>query len=91
MQSISDSRAGELEQRAFDIRRLALEMISWAQWGHIGGSFSMAEILASLYFEALRVDPLEPRREVRDRVVLSKAHGSPALYAALALRGFIPA
>jgi transketolase len=65
-------------------------MISWAQWGHIGGSFSMAEILASLYFEALRVDSLEPRREVRDRVVLSKAHGSPALYAALALRGFIP-
>ena len=50
----------------------------------------MAEILASLYFEALRVDPIEPRREVRDRVVLSKAHGSPALYAALALRGFIP-
>lgn len=90
MQPIPDAKAEELEQAAFDIRRLALEMITWAQWGHIGGSFSQAEILAALYFHALKVDPVEPRREGRDRVVLSKAHGSPALYAALALRGFIP-
>jgi transketolase len=90
LQPILDAKAAELERAAFDIRRLALETIAWAQWGHIGGSFSQAEILASLYFHALKVDPREPRREPRDRVVLSKAHGSPALYAALALRGFIP-
>jgi transketolase len=50
----------------------------------------MAEILAVLYFQAMQVDPLDPGWDQRDRLVLSKAHGSPALYAALALRGFYP-
>jgi transketolase len=89
LQTIADGRARELELAADDIRRLSLEMITWAQWGHIGGSFSQAEIMACLYFAALRVDPAAPRAPGRDRLVLSKAHGSPALYAALALRGFI--
>jgi transketolase len=80
----------ELQEKAYEIRKLALEMITYAQWGHVGGSFSLAEVLACLYFHELRIDPEDPRREIRDRVVLSKAHGSPALYAALALRGFIP-
>ena len=79
-----------LEEAAYQIRRLSVEMITWGQWGHIGGSFSMAEILALLYFRDLRVDPTCPEWELRDRLILSKAHGSPALYAALALRGFIP-
>ena len=65
-------------------------MIAWGQWGHIGGSFSMAEILAVLYFRELRIDPARPTWEGRDRLVLSKAHGSPGLYAALATRGFFP-
>lgn len=79
-----------LADKAYQIRRLSLEMITYGQWGHIGGSFSMAELLAVLYFHELRLDPARPGWEDRDRLVLSKAHGSPGLYAALALRGFFP-
>ncbi len=78
-----------LEEMAYQIRRLSVEMICYGQWGHIGGSFSMAEILSVLYFQALSIDPKRPKWENRDRLVLSKAHGSPALYATLALKGFI--
>ncbi|MDH7569949.1 MAG: transketolase [Armatimonadota bacterium] len=79
-----------LEETAYQIRRLSLEMITYGRWGHIGGAFSAAEILACLYFHAMRIDPGNPKWEKRDRFVLSKAHASPALYAALALRGFFP-
>jgi transketolase len=79
-----------LENMAYQIRRLSLEMICYGQWGHPGGSFSMAEILAVLYFHAMNIKPDEPAWESRDRLILSKAHGSPALYAALALRGYFP-
>ena len=80
----------DLENKAYQIRRLSLEMICYGQWGHLGGSFSMAEILAVLYFQAMNVRPDDPSWDRRDRLILSKAHGSPALYAALALRGFFP-
>jgi transketolase len=79
-----------LEDVAYDIRRLSVEMITYAKWGHIGGAFSMAELLATLYFHVMAVRPAEPGWDGRDRLVLSKAHGSPALYAALALRGYYP-
>jgi len=79
-----------LEDRAYQIRRLSLEMITCGEWGHPGGSLSMAEIMAVLYFHVLRVDPKRPDWPERDRFILSKAHSSPALYAALALRGFFP-
>ena len=78
----------ELEEYAYQIRRLSVEMITYGKWGHIGGSFSMAEILSVLYFREMKVLPDKPLHESRDRLILSKAHGSPALYAALALRGF---
>jgi transketolase len=65
-------------------------MIAYSKWGHIGGSFSMAEILSVLYFHAMQVDPDNPKWEGRDRLILSKAHGSPALYAVLGLRGYYP-
>jgi len=77
-----------LEEKAYEIRRLSLEMICYSQWGHIGGSFSMAELMAVLYFHEMRIEPNNPRWDKRDRLILSKAHGSPALYAALALRGY---
>jgi len=80
----------ELEEFAYQIRRLSVEMITYGRWGHIGGSFSMAEILSVLYFHEMQIDPLKPDWEGRDRLILSKAHGSPALYAALALRGYYP-
>jgi transketolase len=75
---------------AFGIRRLCLEFITNAGWGHIGGSFSEAELLACLYGGILNVDPKHPDDPQRDRFILSKAHASPALYAVLALRGFFP-
>ena len=86
---ISIEKIKELEEQAYQIRRLSLEMITYSQWGHIGGSFSMAEILSVLYFHAMKLDTKDPLKESRDRLILSKAHGSPGLYAALALAGFI--
>ena len=79
-----------LEERAYQIRRLALEMITYGQVGHPGGSLSEAEVLACLYFSELRVDPKNPKWPERDRFILSKAHACPGQYAALALRGFFP-
>ncbi len=79
-----------LQDMAYQIRRLSLEMITYSQWGHIGGAFSMAELLAVLYGKDMKLDPKQPLLESRDRLILSKAHGSPALYAVLALKGFMP-
>ncbi len=78
----------EVEDAAYQIRRLSIEMITYARWGHPGGSLSMADILAVLYFHVMDIDPQNPRWEERDRLFISKAHSSPALYAALALKGF---
>ena len=78
----------DLTNKAYQIRRLSLEMICYGQWGHLGGSFSLAEVLAVLYFHTMNIKPDEQTWERRDRLILSKAHGSPALYAALALRGY---
>ena len=58
--------------------------------GHPGGSLSIADILSYLYFQEMRVDPQNPAWEDRDRLVLSKGHAAPALYAALAVRGYFP-
>lgn len=67
-----------------------LEGIYNAKAGHPGGSLSVADILAYLYNVEMRVDPQNPRDEKRDRLVLSKGHAAPALYATLALKGFFP-
>lgn len=80
-----------LEERAKEIRKTALTMIYQAQSGHPGGSFSAADVIAALYFHFLKLDPEQPKWEGRDRFVLSKGHVCPALYAALILRGFLPA
>jgi transketolase len=87
---ISAEKLEQLDEVAYHIRRLSVEMITYGKWGHIGGAFSMAELLSVLYFHVLSVRPREPQWDERDRLVLSKAHGSPALYAALALRGYYP-
>jgi transketolase len=58
--------------------------------GHIGGALSIVEALAVLYWKELKADPAAPRAADRDRLVLSKGHAGPALYSALALRGFFP-
>ena len=65
-------------------------MVYRATSGHLGGSMSLCEILAVLYFDKMRVDPTNPGDPDRDRFVLSKGHCTPALYSALAMRGFFP-
>jgi len=74
--------------KANHIRHLAIRAIHAARSGHPGGAFSVAEILATLYFEVLNINPDDPRWPERDRLVLSKGHACPALYATLALRGY---
>lgn len=78
----------ELKIKAKEIRKDITEEVYNAKSGHPGGSLSIADILAVLYFNELRIDEKNPRWEDRDRLVLSKGHCSPALYAALAERGF---
>lgn len=78
----------ELEVFAAKERMLILEGIYNAKAGHPGGSLSIAELLAYLYNVEMRVDASNPKWADRDRFVLSKGHGAPALYAALALKGF---
>jgi transketolase len=70
-------------------RLQVLEMVYHAQTGHIGGSFSAAEIVAAMYMHHLRLDPKNPQWPERDRFLLSKGHAVPILYCALAERGFI--
>ncbi len=75
---------------AAKVRSLALDAVYTAASGHIGGSLSVADILTVLYFHTMKVDAADPKAPGRDRLVLSKGHTSPALYAALALKGFFP-
>ena len=78
----------ELAVKACQIRMGVIEGTFNAKSGHPGGSLSIADVLAYLYFKELNVDPKNPKWEDRDRFVLSKGHCAPGLYAALALRGF---
>jgi transketolase len=75
---------------ASEIRRHALRMVHSAKASHIGGVLSMADVLAVLYSGVLNVKPDEPAWPERDRFILSKGHCCAGVYAALALRGFIP-
>ncbi|MBI2162751.1 MAG: transketolase [candidate division NC10 bacterium] len=81
---------GEIQAVADGLRRCTLDMVWHAQAGHPGGSFSLAEILACLYFRVLRIDPSRPDWPDRDRFILSKGHAAPIYYVALAERGFFP-
>jgi len=76
--------------KARNIRRRSLQMVHDARLGHPGGDLSSADVLASLYFGVLRIDPRNPRMPDRDRFILSKGHCSASLYAVLAEAGFFP-
>lgn len=78
----------ELENKSKEIRKSIIEQVYKAQSGHPGGSLSIADIMTVLYFNELNIDEKNPSWEERDRLVLSKGHCSPALYAALAERGY---
>ena len=83
------ARPLDLARTAKTIRRMVLRMVYKAQSGHLGGSFSAAEIVTALYFREMRIDPKNPGWPERDRLVPSKGHCAPAVYAALVLRGVI--
>jgi transketolase len=72
------------------IRRHIVDMCSTGDGGHLGGSLSVTDILATLYFAVMRVDPARPADPDRDILILSKGHGALGLYATLAERGFFP-
>lgn len=80
----------ELEIFATKVRMGVIEGTYCAKAGHPGGSLSIADVLAWLYNKEMNIDPKNPKKEDRDRLVLSKGHAAPALYAALALKGFFP-
>jgi len=72
------------------IREHIVAMCAGPEGGHLGGSMSLVEILTTLYFDVLRVDPADPGAADRDILILSKGHGAIGLYAVLAERGFFP-
>lgn len=78
----------ELEQVCNEIRADTLRCIAAAGEGHAGGALSIVELLAVLYFRVMAIDPSHPQKEDRDRLVVSKGHAGPAVYAALANRGY---
>ena len=85
---MEQTKKNELQKIATEIRLGVLKSVHAAASGHPGGSLSIADMMAYLYFEELNIDPKNPKWEDRDRFVLSKGHCAPALYATLALKGF---
>ena len=77
-----------LSKTANELRKNVVKMICNAKSGHPGGSLSAADIVTALYFSEMNIDPANPKMENRDRLVLSKGHAAPALYATLAERGY---
>lgn len=80
----------ELKTKANEMRKRIIQMIGKAASGHPGGSLSAADLITALYFKAMNIRPDEPDWADRDRFVLSKGHACPALYAALAMKGYFP-
>ncbi|MBQ3229398.1 MAG: transketolase [Clostridia bacterium] len=78
----------ELKEKAARVRMLSVEAVYGAKSGHPGGSLSIADVITYLYFEKMNLDPNDPAMESRDRFVLSKGHCCPALYSALAIKGY---
>ncbi len=80
----------ELQKTAVEVRKGIIEAVHSAKSGHPGGSLSATDIFTYLYFEEMNIDPKAPKKEGRDRFVLSKGHTAPGYYSALAHRGFFP-
>lgn len=86
---LSQDKIKEMQAIADNIRVTVLNIIYKAQSGHLGGSFSVAEIVTTLYFGVMKIDPDNPSWPDRDRLVPSKGHCAPAIYTALALKGVV--
>ncbi len=80
----------ETKRFAIEIRKETIKCIGHAGVGHLGGSLSICDLLAVLYGGEMNVDPDDPQKDDRDFLIVSKGHAGPAVYAALALRGFFP-
>ncbi|MFZ3572216.1 transketolase [Streptomyces sp. BH097] len=87
-QAAPEERAARLRELAYSIRRADLAMIAKAGQGHIGGDYSAADIVTTLYYAVLDVRPEDPQWAERDRFVLSKGHAAGILYSTLAHAGF---
>lgn len=77
-------------EKSKEIRRLTMECIASIGVGHVGGCLSITDLLTVLYYEKMNVDPKNPKMEGRDRLVVSKGHAGPAVYAALCSKGYFP-
>ncbi|HII94522.1 transketolase [Peptococcaceae bacterium SCADC1_2_3] len=86
MSNVNDS----LVEISKNIRKNILKMVTVSKSSHVGSALSIVEILVTLYFKILNIDPSNPKKEDRDRFILSKGHGCSALYAVLALKNFFP-
>jgi transketolase len=82
------AKTAELQKMADRLRLDVVRMVHDAKDGHPGPALSIADIIATLFFKELNIDPKNPRWEDRDRFILSKGHACPVLYAALARRGY---
>lgn len=78
----------DYKKLAHNMRKQIIDMLHTAGSGHAGGSMSELEILISLYYEIMNIDPKDPKKADRDRFILSKGHASPGLYTVLANRGY---
>jgi len=87
---LDEMKKKELERLALQIRIGTVESIKSRGFGHIGGSLSIADALAVLYGSVMKFDPKNPKWEDRDKLVCSKGHAGPAIYATLGLMGFYP-
>lgn len=87
---MDNSTLQELEAKACTIRQDIIRMLGEAKSGHPGGSLSATDIVTTLYFYEMNIDPANPKWPDRDRFVLSKGHAAPVLYAALAEKGYFP-
>jgi transketolase len=87
-QRVDTEKVEKLQKLASSVRRRDLQVVHGAKLGHVGGEMSAIDILVTLYFAVLRIDPGRPNDPERDRFILSKGHSAVALYTTLAYRGF---
>ena len=87
---MTEEKRIDLQRFALQIRISVLEELKARGFGHVGGCLSISDALAVLYHDVMRYDPQNPKWEARDKLVCSKGHAGPAVYATLALKGFFP-
>ena len=87
---MTQEQVKKLREFALEIRIGTVECIKSRGFGHIGGSLSVADLLAVLYGSVMNVDPADPKKADRDKLVCSKGHAGPAVYSTLALKGYFP-